>query len=244
MPEILALIPARGGSKGLPRKNVRLLAGRPLIAHTVEHALAAATVTRVIVSTDDDEIAAAALEAGGEVPFRRPAELAEDSSLDIESFRHALVWLAEHEGYRPELVVHLRPTHPVRRVDLIDEAVRAMLADADADALRSVSWPEQTPYKMWRPDGSYMKPFSEVDALPEAHSRPRQELPVVWWQNGYVDVVRPRTVLELGSMAGSRVLPFVVEEESPEIDHAEDLAAAEAVLAGASTRAVEQRHPR
>ena len=229
---MLALIPARGGSKGIPRKNLRPLAGKPLIVHTIEVALAAETVTRVIVSTDDDEIAQVALASGAEVPFKRPAELAADASLDVEAFRHALLWLREHEGYEPALVVHLRATSPIRRAARVDDAVRLMLADARADSLRSVARPEQTPYKMWRIVDGYLRPLVTVEGVPEAHSAPRQSLPEVWWQNGYVDIVRPRTVLEPGSMTGERVLPFVVDEPTAEIDYEEDFRRAEELLLG------------
>jgi CMP-N,N'-diacetyllegionaminic acid synthase len=242
MTDVLALIPARGGSKGLPRKNVLPLAGKPLIVYSIETALAATLVTRTIVSTDDEEIAAIARSAGAEVPFLRPAELAQDDSTDLEVFRHALESL---EGYEPELVVHLRPTNPLRRPERVDEAIRAMLDDPEADSLRSVSWPKQTPYKMWRIEGGYLAPLVEVPGLPDAHSRPRQGLPEVWWQNGYVDIVRPRTVLELGSMTGERVLPFVVQDPFVEIDYADAFAAAEELLGRGDEdeREPEVRHP-
>jgi CMP-N-acetylneuraminic acid synthetase len=245
--EILALIPARGGSKGLPRKNVLPLAGKPLIAHTIETALAAPTITRTIVSTDDDEIAEIARAYLAEVPFLRPAELAGDTSLDLEAFEHALTWLARQESYEPELVVHLRPTNPIRRPERVDEAVRAMLGDPEADSLRSVSMPQQTPYKMWRLDGRYLVPLVEVAGVRDAHSMPRQSLPEIWWQNGYVDVIRPRTILELGSMSGERVLPFVVHDAFVEIDYADAFAAAEELLrrreTGDDEREPEVRHP-
>jgi CMP-N,N'-diacetyllegionaminic acid synthase len=242
--EVLALIPARGGSKALPRKNVRLLAGKPLIAHSIGHALAAETVARTIVSTDDEEIAEAARAAGAEVPFTRPAELAQDDSPDLGVFQHALLWLRENEGYSPELVMHLRPTHPVRRVERIDEAARALAADPRADSLRSVSGPEQTPYKMWRIADGYLEPLLEVEGLRDAHSQPRQLLPEVWWQNGYVDVIRPRTILELESMSGERILPFVVDEPTVEIDYEDALERAEELLRGESGKpSSAPRHP-
>jgi CMP-N,N'-diacetyllegionaminic acid synthase len=242
--EVLALIPARGGSKGIPRKNLRLLGGKPLVAHSIEHALAAETISRTIVSTDDAEIAAVAAGAGAEVPFIRPAELARDDSPDLGVFRHALSWLEEQEGYRPELVVHLRPTNPGRRVELIDEAVRALAGDPAADSLRSVSRPDQTPYKMWLIAGGYLEPIVEAEGIPEAHSLPRQRLPEVWWQNGYVDVVRPRTILELDSMTGGRILPFVIDEPFVEIDYEEAFERAEQVLRGEPTeRPGGVRHP-
>jgi CMP-N,N'-diacetyllegionaminic acid synthase len=244
---ILALIPARGGSKGLPRKNVLPLGGKPLIAHTIGTALAASLVTRTIVSTDDDEIAKIARAHGAEVPFMRPADLAQDDSTDLEVFRHALEWLAAEEGYEPELVAHLRPTNPLRVPADVDAALRSMLEHPEADALRSVSWPAQTPYKMWRESGGYLVPLVEIEGVAEPHSMPRQALPEVWWQNGYVDVVRPRTVLELGSMAGTRVLPFVVDDPGVEIDYADGLQKAEELLQrrmeGRDEREHRPRHP-
>jgi CMP-N,N'-diacetyllegionaminic acid synthase len=242
--DVLALIPARGGSKGIPRKNLRLLAGKPLVVHSIEQALAAETVRRTIVSTDDAEIAEVARRAGAEVPFLRPAELAQDTSTDLETFRHTLLWLAEHHGYRPELVVHLRPTNPARLVQRIDEAVRTLAGDETADALRSVSWPEQTPYKMWRIDEGYLRPLVEAEELPEAHSLPRQVLPEVWWQNGYVDVIRARTIIELDSMTGERVLPFVITDPIVEIDYEHALEQAEQLLReNATEQPSTLRHP-
>jgi N-acylneuraminate cytidylyltransferase len=227
---VLALIPARGGSKGIPRKNVVEIAGKPLIAWSIQQALDAASITRVIVSTDDDEIADVALQWGAEVPFRRPAEFAGDLSPDLDVMRHALAYLAREEDYAPEMVVHLRPTGPVRRVADLDAAVALLAGRPDADAVRSVSVAHQTPYKMWRilADGM-MEPLLEVPGLPDCQSRPRQMLPQVHWQNGYVDVFRPRA-LEHDSMWGERVLPFVVETRLLDLDYPEDLAPVEVEL--------------
>ena len=229
MPEVLALIPARGGSKSIPRKNVVPLAGKPLIVWTIEQALACPGITRTIVSTDDDEIAAIAKSAGAEVPFRRPSELAGDLSPDIDVFRHAVDWLIREEGYRCELLVHLRPTGPVRSVRRIGEAIDLMLANAEADSLRSVSWPAQSPYKMWRMEEGWLRPLLTVPGLIEPQSMARQILPETFWQNGYVDITRPRTVLA-GRMAGEKVIPFMVDDPIYEIDYPEDLAKAEQAL--------------
>jgi CMP-N,N'-diacetyllegionaminic acid synthase len=230
-PNILALIPARGGSKGIPRKNVRLIAGRPLIAYAIGHALQSGLIGRVIVSTDDEEIAAAARAAGAEVPFIRPAEFAQDLSPDLDVFRHALQWLRDKEAYTPELVVHLRPTGPVRRIELIDEAIGRMLATPQADALRAVSVPALTPYKMWRMENGFLKPLLSIPGIKEPHSMARQMLPQVYWQNGYVDIVRPRTVLEMNSMTGDTVLPFIVTDRIFELDYEESIPEVEQVLA-------------
>ncbi|MBI1855503.1 MAG: acylneuraminate cytidylyltransferase family protein, partial [Chloroflexi bacterium] len=127
MTEILALIPARGGSKGIPRKNIRSFAGYPLIAWSIAAAKQSGLVTRIIVSTDDDEIAAVAREWGAETPFMRPTELAQDKTLDLPVFEHALKWLAENENYKPDVLIQLRPTSPIRPRDLVDDAVRILL---------------------------------------------------------------------------------------------------------------------
>ncbi len=229
-PEILALIPARGGSKGIPRKNLVPLLGRPLIAYSIEQARASAWITRTVVSTDDPEIATAARQFGAETPFLRPAEFAQDRSLDLEVFQHALRWLKNEQGYTCDLVVHLRPTGPVRRVEVIDEAIELMLARPEADALRSVSIPSETPYKMWRIENGYLQPLLTVDGVAEPYCMPRQMLPPVYWQNGYVDIIRPATILELGLMAGHILLPFVTHEPILEIDYRDSLPQVEEAL--------------
>ena len=228
--EVVALIPARGGSKSVPRKNLLPVAGRPLIAYSIMHAQACPSISRIIVSTDDDEIALVAKQLGADVPFKRPADAASDTATDFQVFRHALSWLAEHEGYVPELVVHLRPTGPVREAALIERAVQLMLQNPEADALRSVGTAEQTPYKMWRIEDSFLRPLIELPGYPEAHSMPRQKLPTAYWQNGYVDIVRPRTIIELESMTGHVVLPFVVEGKIHELDYPEQIPALEAAV--------------
>ncbi len=149
-PEVLAIVQARGGSKGLPRKNVLPLGGHPLVAYSIASGLASESITRLIVSTDDDEIAAVAERYGAEIPFRRPADLAADDTPDYPLFVHALDWLEREENYRPDVVVQLRPTTPLRPHGLLDEAVRMLLNDPRADCVRGVTIPKQTPYKMWR----------------------------------------------------------------------------------------------
>ena len=148
MTEILALIPARGGSKGIPRKNIRSFAGYPLVAWSIAAARQSQLVTRVIVSTDDEEIAAVAREWGAETPFLRPAEFAQDKTTDLPVFEHALKWLEEIEGYYPEVVIQLRPTSPIRSRTMLDDAIRILLDHPDADCVRGVVPSAQTPFKM------------------------------------------------------------------------------------------------
>lgn len=227
--EVLALIPARGGSKSVPRKNLLQIAGKPMLAYSIGHALDCELVTRTIVSTDDDEIAEVARRFGAEVPFRRPAEAATDTATDLQVFRHALLFLQD-QGYHPDLVVHLRPTGPVRDVALIEHAISLMLRHPEADSLRAVGLAEQTPFKMWRIEGSYLRQALPLPGFPESHSMPRQKLPAVYWQNGYVDIVRPRTIIELDSMVGHTVLPFVVEGKIHELDYPEQIPALAAAV--------------
>ena len=122
-PEVLAIIPARGGSKTIPKKNIRPLDGHPLIAYSIAAGHKSRQVTRVILSTDDEEIAEVARAYGGEVPFLRPADLARDETPDLPVFQHALNWLAEKEGYLPEAVVQLRPTSPIRPPECVDRGI-------------------------------------------------------------------------------------------------------------------------
>lgn len=125
---VLAIVPARGGSKRLPRKNLRPLAGKPLMAWTLDAARAAASLGRIVVSTEDDEIAACAVACGADVPIRRPADLAADETPGIEPILHMVRWLEEHEGYRPDLVMVLQPTSPLRTAGDIDASVELLRA--------------------------------------------------------------------------------------------------------------------
>ncbi len=211
--EVLAIIPARGGSKGIPRKNIRNFAGHPLIAYSIAAALQARRVTRVIVSTDDPEIGEVARAYGAEVPFLRPAELAQDTTLDLPVFQHALAWLTANEAYAPDVVVQLRPTSPIRPVGLVDEAVRILLEHPEADSVRGVVPAGQNPHKMWRIDlqTGQMKNLLDVPGVPEPYNAPRQVLPPVYWQTGHIDVIRPITILEKNSMSGDVILPVMID---------------------------------
>jgi N-acylneuraminate cytidylyltransferase len=212
-PEVLAIIPARGGSKGIPRKNIRAFAGHPLISYSIAAGLQAETVTRVIVSTDDAEIAAAARKYGAETPFLRPAEFAQDQTLDLPVFQHALQWLEEMEGYVPEVVVQLRPTSPIRPRGLVDQAVRLLLQHTEADSVRGVIPAGQNPHKMWRidPTSGQMVPLLEVEGIAEPYNAPRQILPPVYWQTGHVDAIRPAVMLQQASMSGRLILPVLID---------------------------------
>ncbi len=228
MTNILAIIPARGGSKGIPRKNIRDFAGYPLIAYSISAGLKSELVTRVIVSTDDDEIAAVAREYGAETPFMRPARFAEDDTTDLPVFVHALNWLAENEHYRPDVVVQLRPTSPIRPPSCVDDAIRILLAHPEADSVRGVVPAGQNPHKMWRlPNGENapMQNLLDVDGIAEPYNAPRQSLPPIYWQTGHVDAIRPRTILEQKSMTGEKIYPLLIDPQyTVDIDNLRDWA--------------------
>ena len=229
--EVLAIIPARGGSKSIPRKNIKLMAGRPLIAYSIAAGLAAEQVTRLVVSTDDEEIAALARRYGAETPFLRPPQCSQDHTPDLPVFEHALNWLDEQESYRPDIVVQLRPTSPFRRVAHIDGAICRLIERPEADSVRTVCIPFQNPYKMWRfgADG-FMRPLLETDFC-EPYNMPRQALPDVYWQTGYVDAAWSDTILEKHSMTGDLILPLVIDpSEWIDIDSPDDWLRAERLL--------------
>jgi N-acylneuraminate cytidylyltransferase len=233
MTNILALIPARGGSKGIPRKNIRLFAGYPLIAWSIAAAKQSDLVTRIIVSTDDEEIAAIAREWGAETPFLRPSEFAQDKSTDLPVFEHALKWLEDVEGYRPDVILQLRPTSPIRPRTLVDDAIRILLDHADADCVRGVVPAAQNPFKMWRfnGEGKPLKPLLEVDGIDEPYNAPRQILPPVYWQTGHIDAIRDSTIAQKKSLTGDVIYPLLIDPKyTVDIDNLSDWAKYEALV--------------
>ncbi len=232
MTEILALIPARGGSKGIPRKNIRLFAGYPLIAWSIAAARQSSCVTRIILSTDDPKIAAVAREYGAETPFLRPAELAQDNTTDLPVFEQALTWLEDQEGYQPDVVIQLRPTSPIRPKDCLDNAVKILIAHADADCVRGVVPAGQNPHKMWRFAGKDqpMKPLLEVEGIAEPYNAPRQILPPVYWQTGHIDAIRVATIKQKKSLTGDVIYPLLIDPRyTVDIDNLSDWAKYEAL---------------
>lgn len=211
VPRVVAVIPARGGSKRVPRKNLRVAAGKPLIAWSIEQALAASTVHRTIVTTDDEEIAAVAREYGAEVPFLRPSAISGDSATDLEAFTHLLEWLRDNEGLVPDVCVHLRPTYPLRRVADIDAIVRRLLDHPELDAVRSVAASDETPFKMWFRDETGRLAPVVASSLSDPWNMPRQQLPITYIQNASVDVVWSRVILERRSMTGTAIHGYVMD---------------------------------
>lgn len=207
--EILALIPARSGSKSIKDKNIRFFKNIPLIAHSIITSKETKLITRIIVSTDSEKYAKIAQDYGAEVPFLRPKSISNDKSTDIELFQHALMWLKKHENYTPDVCVHLRPTHPIRDPKDIDAMIEMLLKDDSVDSVRSISIENKTPYKMWQMNEyNELKPVASCN-IPEAYNMPRQILPTVYSQNGSIDVIRTTTITEKKSMTGDIIKGYV-----------------------------------
>jgi CMP-N-acetylneuraminic acid synthetase len=225
----VALIPARAGSRRVPNKNVRSLAGHPLLAYTIAAALDSGVFGDVIVSTDSNQIADLARGYGAEVPFLRPADLAGDTSVDIDWVRHILTSLAD-EGRHWDCYAILRPTSPFRRPETIRRAWAEFVIDGSADSLRAVQPCREHPAKMWTIDGARMHP---VMANPDRagtpwHSMPYQALPPIHVQNASLEIARCDVPLRLGSIAGEHIMPFFTRDlEGVDINTAEDWLLAE-----------------
>ena len=231
MPKIIALILARGGSKGLPGKNIKPLGGVPLITHTIQHAKACKNIDQIYVSTDSDEIAKISEESGALVPFKRPKEISGDYSTDLDCFDHFLSWWRGSNSSNIDALVHMRCTTPFRDTRLLEEAIDLFIESPEYDSLRSVAPSPQTPYKMWKIKGGDLIPFSSlVINGQEAFNVGRQLLPEVFVHDGFVDILRPKCVTEFRSMTGNRVMPFRLDVKSIDIDTEEDFRDAENVI--------------
>ena len=221
MPSVIALIPARAGSKGVPNKNIRILGGYPLIGWSIAACKSATSINRTIVSTDSDEYAQISRRLGAEVPFLRPAEFSGDSSTDYDFVKHALDWLAYNDD-DPDYIVHIRPTTPFRAPELINLAVNAFVKKSDATALRSVHPMSESAYKTFEiaPSGQLKRVASDSTELDPANNA-RQEFPITYFANGYVDVLSTRFIREMQNLHGDKVMPFITPAVD-EIDTEDD----------------------
>ena len=233
MAAIHAFIPARAGSKRLQAKNIRPLAGHPLISYTISAAKSSGVFQRVLVSTDSPEIAGIALRYGAEVPFLRPAEMAGDLSPDIDWVRYTLGELGRTGGC-PGAFALLRPTSPFRQPETIRRAWDLFQSAPGADSLRAVELCRQHPGKMWMIEDNtgFMRPLlDDGHASPPWHSSAYQSLPVVYAQNASLEIAHSRVPLEQGTIAGNKILPFLTEGyEGFDINKPEDFLRAESLV--------------
>ena len=225
--QVLGVIPARGGSKGVPNKNLASLGGRPLLAYTADAALRSRRLTRTIVSTDSEEIAAAARTLGLDVPFLRPSTLAGDDTPMLPVLQHAVGAMAE-AAFHPDVVVLLQPTSPLRHEDHVDAAIE-LLQRTGADSVVSViEVPHQhNPMSVMRLDGERLRPFLDAPTATQ-----RQDKPRVFARNGPAVLAVTSATLAAGSLYGEDCRPLVMSpEHSIDIDTPWDLSLAELMLA-------------
>ena len=225
--KVLAIIPARGGSKSIPRKNLIKIIDKPLIAWTIDIAKSCKNIDRVIVSTDDQEIAQVSRSYGAEVPFIRPHKYATDVSRDIEYHLHALNWLKQNESYEPDALVNLRPTTPLRDPNIIDNAIKIFFENPNYDSLRSVQIAKENPFKMWTIENKSLKQIAFIENIKEPYNEPRQKLPFSYWQNGYIDIVKSSILKDQESTTGIKILPYIIENPSIDLDYPEEIKKAE-----------------
>ncbi len=229
MVDVVAVIPARAGSKGVIDKNIKLLAGHPLLTYSIAAARLASGIDRVFVSTDSEDYAALARKYGAEVPFLRPSEISSDTSTDYEWIEHALQWMQNEDGFMPNYLVHLRPTTPLRETQKIGNAIRYMQKNDSATALRSAHKTHLTPYKMFKLTGEYMTAFLNYEGVKEFYNLPRQFFEDAYIPNGYVDIIRTSVLMNTGLLHGGRIKLWETEEV-PDIDTIADFDYATSIL--------------
>lgn len=246
MPTAVALIPARGGSERVPGKNIRELAGHPLIAYSIAAAQESGLFDEIVVSTDSAEIAEVAEAHGAKVPGLRPAEMASATSPDIDWVRYVMSGLAEEDG-EPEVFSLLRPTSPFRGPATIRRAFDQLVELGErADSLRAVQLCREHPGKMWVVEEELMRPLlDQPDGVPY-HSRQYKSLPRVHVQNSSLEMAWTRALHEHDSISGERVAPFLTDEfEGFSIDYPDDWERAEEMAgSGAATLPAVPAHSR
>jgi len=218
---IVAVIPARSGSKGVPDKNIAKLLDKPLIAYSIEAARRTSLISRVIVSTDSDKYASIAKSYGAEIPFLRPNELSKDDSTDYDFVKHLLDWFSSNENNQPEYIIHLRPTTPIRDPEIIDDAIKLFMKNNDATSLRSGHEMSETAYKQFEIEGGYFKKICTGSFNLDDANENRQSFPKTYFPNGYVDILKTSFVLKNELLHGNKVLSYITDF-AIEIDTIED----------------------
>ena len=222
---IHALIPARGGSKSIPKKNVKIYKKYPLLVHSINVAKDISFISKIVVSTDCDEIKNIALKNGADVPFLRPSNISGDYSTDIECFQHYISWLKVNKKKIPDIIVHLRPTYPERNNDILYKCLTKFIDIRDIyTSLRTVVPINKSLFKMYTIDSDKtLKPTYEVfNNIKEPYNQVRQILPITYLHNGCIDIINTK-IIENGSISGDKIYPYIMEDnETYDIDTNDD----------------------
>ena len=219
--DIICVIPARSGSKGVPNKNILSIAGFPLLAFSIAAAKNCKFISRIIVSTDSQEYAEIATDLGAEVPFIRPKDISGDQSTDLEFFKHLISFIESNESFVPDYLVHLRPTTPLRDPSILDLALNEFVGSTFS-ALRSCHSMSESAYKSFEVEDGKLKRIFSQDPDVEGSNFSRQTFPITYEANGYVDIVRSENIVQNGKLHGSNVKAFLTER-AYEIDQESDL---------------------
>jgi N-acylneuraminate cytidylyltransferase len=231
---IVSLIPARGGSKGIPNKNIKLLNNKPLIAYSIETSLKSSFINETIVSTDSTIIADISKKYGASVPYLRPDDISQDDSPDIQFINHYITWLKDNNKKIPDMIIHLRPTYPIRDNDFLDKCIQTFINNYEQyDSLRTVIESEKSPFKMYYIEDNYNSnikekqlipviPASEYLFLKEPYNMCRQNLPKTYLHNGCIDIFKT-SILSKNTISGKTIYPIIMDNsENNDIDTLED----------------------
>lgn len=224
--KIVCIIPARSGSKGIKHKNIKNFKNKPLLAWSIEQAKHCNYKMRIIVSTDSKEYKNIALKNGAEVPFLRPKEISQDKSVDIELIQHAINFLEENEKYKPDIILQLRPTQPLRKVEDINNCLKIFIENFDKyDSLRTVVEFEKSPFKMYtiNEDKTNLLPlFDNINNIKEPFNQCRQFLPKTYLHNGYIDIIKT-SILKDNTISGKKIYPYIMDKnDTIDIDNSND----------------------
>lgn len=211
--KILCIIPARSGSKGIPHKNIKLFHDKPLLAWSINQTQQSKYNMRIIVSTDSQQYATIANNYGAETPFLRPPEISQDLSTDYECIKHCLDWLNLNENYIPDIVLQLRPTQPLRKIETIDKCLDIFIQNRNNyDSLRTVVEFEKSPYKMYNIVNNQLLPlFTEINNIKEPYNQCRQVLPKTYLHNGYIDIFNA-DIINNNTISGLNIYPFIMNK--------------------------------
>ena len=223
---ILCLIPARSGSKGIKNKNILKVNGFPMLVWSIKQAQESkySKYMKIVLSTDSEEYRKIGLEYGAEVPFLRPNEISGDLSTDQEFIEHAVNFY-QKKNYEPDFILQLRPTYPTRKVKILDECLNIFLEKRyEYDSLRTIVPFEKSPFKMYKIQENILKPlFKEVNNTKEPYNQCRQVLPQTYLHNGYIDILNTE-IIKKGTISGDKIYPYIMnKDEIHDIDTLEDL---------------------
>lgn len=227
--KIVAIIPARGGSKRVPNKNIKKLLSKPLIAYTIESALKSKKVDRVIVSTDDKEISEISKKYGAEVPFIRPLYLATDTAHTPPVIKHAVEFLEKNEGYKVDVLVTLQATSPLRTAKQIDEAIDKFLKE-NVDSLVSIKEADFPPFWLFKIEKNKLVPFIQKKGI-NYFLKESQELPKVYQPNGAIYITKKSLLLKKCELMGGKISGYLMDHKSSlDVDNLLDLKFIELVM--------------